>query len=200
TAVLLAALAASLSDHATNERITFGVMRSNRQQRDIRGTVGFLAGHVPVTVDLSGDPSCTTLVGRTADAYDRAISRPAPVGVLRAALPDSGRGPLFDVTLNYSHHQGRDQADAVVKAAGIAFSSYDLAHDEPTNHPWWDGASLLDFQISSDSAGRLSGALVADAHMFGDSEASGFAERFAAALRRFADRPRGRLSELVPAK
>ena len=200
TAVLLAALAASLSDHATNERITFGVMRSNRQQRDIRGTVGFLAGHVPVTVDLSGDPACATLVGRTAHAYDRAISRPAPAGVLRAALPDTGRGPLFDVSLNYSHQQARHQADAVVKGAGVTFSPFDLAHEEPTDHPWWDGASLLDFQIRSDSAGRLSGALVADAHMFGDAEAAGFAARFAAALRGFADRPGDRLSDLVTAK
>jgi len=200
TAVLLAALAASLSDHATNERITFGVMRSNRQQRDIRGTVGFVAGHVPVTVDLSDDPACATLVGRTADAYDRAISRPAPVSVLRAALPDTGHGPLFDVSLNYSHQQARHPADAVVQGAGITFSPFDLAHEEPTDHPWWDGASLLDFQIRSDSAGRLSGALVADAHMFDDAEAVGFAERFAAALRRFADRPGDRLSDLFTAK
>ncbi|GAA2227585.1 hypothetical protein GCM10010413_24080 [Promicromonospora sukumoe] len=192
TAVLLAALAASLSDHATHERITFGVMRSNRQQRDVRGTVGFLAGHVPVTVDLSGDPTCATLVGRTADAYDRAISRPAPAGVLRGALPDAGRGPLFDVSLNYSHGQ---QAD-VVTAAGVAFSPFDLAHEEPTDHPWWDGASLLDFQVGSDPAGRLSGVLVADANMLGDPEAAGFAERFAAALRRFADRPGDRASDL----
>ncbi|PUB23466.1 condensation domain-containing protein [Promicromonospora sp. AC04] len=200
TAALLAALAASLSDHVTNERITFGVMRSNRQQRDVRGTVGFLAGHVPVTVDLSGDPTCATLVGRTADAYDRAISRPAPVSVLRAALPVTGRGPLFDVSLNYGHQQARHQAGVVVEGAGVTFSPFDLAHEEPTDHPWWDGASLLDFQISSDPAGRLSGTLVADAHMFGDSEASGFAGRFAAALRRFADRPRDRLSDLVAAK
>ncbi|MFJ3407115.1 condensation domain-containing protein [Promicromonospora sp. NPDC090134] len=198
TAVLLAALAASLSDHATNERITFGVMRSNRQQRDIRATVGFLAGHVPVTVDLSGDPSCATLLGRTADAYDRAISRPAPVGVLRASLPDTGRGPLFDVSLNYS--RGQHQADAVVTGAGIAFSPFDLAHEEPTDHPWWDGASLLDFQVSSDPAGRLSGVLVADANMLGDSEAAGFADRFTAALRRFADRPGDRLSDLRTAE
>ncbi|MFD6443925.1 condensation domain-containing protein [Promicromonospora sp. NPDC060204] len=193
TAVLLAALAASLSDHATNERITFGVMRSNRQQRDVRGTVGFLAGHVPVTVDLSGDPSCATLVGRTADAYDRAISRPAPAGVLREALPDVGHGPLFDVSLNYSHGQ---QADTVVTGAGVAFSPFDLAHEEPTDHPWWDGASLLDFQVGSDPAGRLSGVLVADANMLGDPEAAGFAERFAAALRRFADRPGDRIGDL----
>lgn len=193
TAVLLAALAASLSHHATNERITFGVMRSNRQQRDVRGTVGFLAGHVPVTVDLSGDPSCATLVGRTADVYDRAISRPAPAGVLRGALPDAGRGPLFDVSLNYSHGQ---QADTVVTGAGIAFSPFDLAHEEPTDHPWWDGASLLDFQVGSDPAGRLSGVLVADANMLGDPEAAGFAERFVAALRRFADRPGDRISDL----
>ncbi|WP_285104521.1 condensation domain-containing protein [Promicromonospora sp. MEB111] len=198
TAVLLAALAASLSRHATNERITFGVMRSNRQQRDVRGTVGFLAGHVPVTVDLSGDPTCATLVGRTADAYDRAISRPAPVGVLRGALPDAGRGPLFDVSLNYSH--GPHQADAVVTGAGIAFSQFDLAHEEPTDHPWWDGASLLDFQVRSDPAGRLSGVLVADANVLGDPEVAGFAERFSAALRRFADRPGDRLSDLGAAK
>jgi hypothetical protein len=200
TAALLAALAASLSHHATNERITFGVMRSNRQQREIRGTVGFLAGHVPVTIDLSGDPTYATLVGRTADAYDRAISRPAPVGVLRAALPDTGPGPLFDVSLNYSHQQARHQADAVVRGAEVTFSPFDLAHEEPTDHPWWDGASLLDFQIRSDATGRLSGTLVADAHMFGDSEAAGFAERFAAALRRFADRPGDRLSDFVTAK
>lgn len=193
TAVLLAVLAASLGDHATDERITFGVMRSNREQRAIRGTVGFLAGHVPVTVDLSGDPVFATLVGRTAAAYDRAISRPAPVSVLRAALPGTGPGPLFDVSLNYS--QGH-QADAVVTGAGIAFSPFDLAHEEPTDHPWWDGASLLDFQVRSDAAGRLSGALVADAHLFGDAEAAGFAERFAAALRRFAERPGDRLSDL----
>ncbi|MBE1878318.1 condensation domain-containing protein [Myceligenerans pegani] len=200
TAVLLAALAASLSDHATNGRITFGVMRSNRQQRDIRGTVGFLAGHVPVTVDLSGDPSCETLVGRTAHAYDRAISRPAPVGVLRAALPDTGPGPLFDVSLNYSRQQPRHQTDAIVESAGVTFSPFDLAHEEPTDHPWWDGASLLDFQIRSDPAGRLSGALVADAHMFGGARAARFGERFAAALRGLADRPTDRLSDLVTPK
>lgn len=194
TAVLLAVLAASLSDHAIDDRITFGVMRSNREQRDIRGTVGFLAGHVPVTVDLFGDPTFATLVGRTADAYDRATSRPAPVGVLRAALPGTGPGPLFDVSLNYS--QGQQEADAVVTGAGIAFSPFDLAHEEPTDHPWWDGASLLDFQIRSDSAGRFSGALVADAHLFGDAEAAGFAVRFAATLRRFADHPGDRLSDL----
>jgi hypothetical protein len=197
-AVLLAALAASLSEHATNERITFGVMRSNRQQREIRATVGFLAGHVPVTVDLSGDPTCATLVGRTADAYDRATSRPAPPGVLRAALPDTGGGPLFDVTLNYSH--GQQDADTVVMGAGIAFSPLDLAHEEPTDHPWWDGASLLDFQVRSDQAGRLSGVLVADANMLGGSAAAGFAERFTAALHRFADRPEDRLSDLGTAK
>lgn len=200
TAVLLAALAASLRDHATNERITFGVMRSNRQQRDIRGTVGFLAGHVPVTVDLSGDPDCATLVGRTADAYDRAISHPAPISVLRSALPGTGRGPLFDVSLNYSHQQARRQAGAAGTSAGIVFSPFDLVHEESTDHPWWDGASLLDFQIGSNSAGALRGALVADAHMFGDPEAAGFAERFTAALRRFADRPGDQISDLVTAK
>lgn len=198
TAVLLAALAASLRDHATNERITFGVMRSNRQQRDVRATVGFLAGHVPVTVDLSGDPACATLVGRAADAYDRAISRPAPAGVLRASLPDVGHGPLFDVSLNYSH--GPHRADAVVTGAGIAFSPFDLAHEEPTDHPWWDGASLLDFQVSSDPAGKLSGVLVADANMVGAPEAAGFAGRFTAALRRFADRPGDRLGDLGTAQ
>ncbi|MBO0610057.1 condensation domain-containing protein [Myceligenerans salitolerans] len=200
TAVLLAALAASLSDHATSERITFGVMRSNRQQRDIRGTVGFLAGHVPVTVDLSGDPSCETLVGRTAHAYDRAISRPAPLSVLRSALPDNRPGPLFDVSLNYSHQQARHQTDAIVMSGGVMFSPFDLAHSEPTEHPWWDGASLLDFQIRSDPAGRLSGTLVADAHMFGGTPAARFGERFAAALRGFADRPTDRLSDLLTPK
>ncbi|MFI2364628.1 condensation domain-containing protein [Promicromonospora sp. NPDC019610] len=194
TAVLLAALAASLRDHATNERITFGVMRSNRQQRDVRGTVGFLAGHVPVTVDLSGNPTCATLVGRAADAYDRAISRPAPTAVLRGALPDVGRGPLFDVSLNYS--AGPHRSDAVVTGAGVAFSPFDLVHEEPTDHPWWDGASLLDFQVRSDPAGRLSGVLVADAHLLGDAETARFAERFTAALRRFADRSGDRIAAL----
>jgi hypothetical protein len=36
--------------------------------------------------------------------------------------------------------------------------------------------------------------------MFGDAEAAGFAARFAAALRGFADRPADRLSDLVTAK
>ncbi|MFI6428299.1 condensation domain-containing protein [Promicromonospora sp. NPDC050880] len=194
TAVLLAALAAALRDHATDERITVGVMRSNRRQREVRATVGFLAGHVPVTVDLSGDPSCATLVGRAADAYDRAITRPAPAGVLRASLPDVGPGPLFDVSLNYS--AGERRPDAVVTGAGTTFSPFDLAHEGPTDHPWWDGASLLDFQVRSDPAGRFAGVLVADATVFGDRAAARFAGRFTAALRRVAEHPGDRLGDL----
>lgn len=169
TALIAAAARRAVSRLAPSGDLVVGVMRSNRDRPSLRQTFGFLAGHLPVRVPLSGDLALD--LAATQVSYADAAEHAVHVGHLRSLLsPDRSR--VFDVAVNY--RQGAAPPDV---------STIEVPPDEVTEHPWWQVASRCEFHVQALAGRPLRIAVLRDARSVDDSTADVVTEAFIWALR-----------------
>lgn len=142
TSRVLGALAVAALQPFAGERVTVGLITSNRHRPELRHVVGDLWDQVPVTVDVSDDPVFDRLVVRYDEAVSAAQDHHVPLAVLAPLL---GPGPLFDVRVNHF-------PDAVPD--GGPPRRTDVVDR------WWHGLSLLDFQFRTRPDGGVDGNLL----------------------------------------
>ena len=192
-AVFAAATAASLHEHA-EAGLTIGVVRANRERAELQEIVGYLADIAPVPVDLHGDPEFGDLVSRAARSLAYSQDHPAPLAAL-AHLVRGGRGPVFDVCLNYL--PGGPAVGAPI--GGLEFLGVDLPETEAVGQPWWDGTALIDYVVRSSEPERLSGCVRGDVNTIPPGLLADLAERFHATLLHGTARPDLPISRLATA-
>ncbi len=206
-AVLAAAVVASLRDYVgdgaasagagTSEPgLSIGLVRANRERAELRDVVGYLADIAPLTIDPSGDPEFSRLVGRAAEAVAYSRDHPVPLAALSGLLrASSGEGPLFDVCLNYLP-AGPAQEQAVGE---LLMANVDIKETEASASRWWDGTALIDYVLRPGPTGRLAGCIRGDLNTFAPSLLADLANRFWVVLLRGTESPHLRLSDLAPA-
>lgn len=100
---LLAVIAAALRSQ-TDRWVTIGFSITNRARRDLYQVVGCLVDCLPVTVDVSGDPTFRDLLERVREAALEAYSHQLPFGRLHDLYGDSSHwsdGSLTDIAVNF---------------------------------------------------------------------------------------------------
>jgi hypothetical protein len=206
-AVLTAAVVASLRDYVgdggavegagvSEQGLSVGLVRANRERAELRDVVGYLADIAPLTIDLRGDPEFSHLVGRAAEAVAYSRDHPVPLAALSGLLrTGSGEGPLFDVCLNYLPARPlQEQADGE-----LLMTNVDIKDEEASASPWWDGTALIDYVLRPAPTGRLAGCVRGDLNTFAPSLLAGLADRFWMVLLRGTESPYLRVSDLAPA-
>lgn len=144
--------------------VMIGCVTANRDAPGLTHTLGLVSDHVPVRVDLRGNPSFGELAGRVHEATRQAHRHRVPVGVLRHELPAAtqGDGSLFDISINYMPH-------APAKAVTITALDGSTIRLQPWTLPTsalrprmasaFSGAVPLGFQLRHSHEGHVSGDL-----------------------------------------
>jgi amino acid adenylation domain-containing protein len=114
---LLAAFAALLARHGGGEDLLIGSPVANRNRVEIEGLIGFFVNTLVMRLDLAGDPSWRTLLGRARDtAFSAFAHQDLPFETLVEELRperDLSRMPLVQVLLalqNAQPHHGGERA------------------------------------------------------------------------------------------
>ncbi|WP_129785222.1 condensation domain-containing protein [Promicromonospora panici] len=165
-----ALVVASLTPYL-GDGVMIGSVTANRDAPELTHTIGLLSDHVPVRVDLQGNPSFGELAARVHEATRQAHLHRLPVGVLRHELPSAphGNGSLFDLSINYMPH-------APTKAATVTAPDGSHIRMEPRTLPTntlrprmmsaFSGAVSLGFQLRHSHDGYVSGDLWAHSPAF----------------------------------
>jgi hypothetical protein len=200
TAVLTAAIAASLGEYAADAGgLVIGIVRANRERAELRDVLGYLADVAPLPIALGGDPDFATLVGRAADAIAYSRDHPVPLGALAGLLHRPGDGPLFDVCLNYVPAQVTTSVRASAGEADGAppMTWIELGDTEPAASRWWAGTALVDYALRSGGPGQLAGRVRGDLNTFPPELVTDWAAGFCSALLRGTSSPELPVSELA---
>jgi hypothetical protein len=161
---LLGALVVATLRPFADDRVRIGLIASNRHRPELRDTVGDLWDQLPVTVDVSGEPTLSELATRYDGEVTAAQDHHVPLAVLAPLL---GPGPLFDVRVNHFPDTVPD----------------DDVRVRPRPHVvdrWWPGLALIDFQFRDRADGGV------DCHLLVNVAAVP-AERIDAITARFAE-------------
>ncbi|PUB23465.1 condensation domain-containing protein [Promicromonospora sp. AC04] len=165
-ALVLASLAPYLDDG-----VMIGSVTANRDAPELTHTIGLLSDHVPVRVDLRGNPSFGELAARVHEATRQAHMHRVPVGVLRQELPVAlpGDRSLFDLSINYMPHAPARAATITAEDGGhIGMRLQTLPTNmlRPRMRSAFSGAVSLGFQIRHSHDGHVSGDLWAHSPAF----------------------------------
>ncbi|MFI2364627.1 condensation domain-containing protein [Promicromonospora sp. NPDC019610] len=158
-ALVLASLVSRLGDD-----VMVGCVTANRDVPGLTHTIGLVSDHVPVRVDLRGNPTFGELAGRVHEATRQAHAHRVPVGVLRQELPGAvqGNGSLFDLSINYMPH-APDRTATIATADGrsIGLRLRPLPTDalRPRMASAFSGAVRLGFQLRHSHEGHVFGDL-----------------------------------------
>jgi amino acid adenylation domain-containing protein len=97
--VLLAAFATLLSRYCGDEDIVIGSPFANRHWSEVEGLIGCFMNPLPLRVDLGGNPTFRTLVGRVREtALGAYAHQDVPFDLIVRSVPssrDNGQSPLF---------------------------------------------------------------------------------------------------------
>lgn len=158
-ALVLASLVPYLGDD-----VVIGCVTANRDAPGLTHTLGLVSDHVPVRVDLRGNPSFGELAGRVHEATRQAHKHRVPVGVLRHELSRVTQedGSLFDISINYMPHApGKAVTIATPDGSTIRLQPQTLPTNalRPRMASAFSGAVPLGFQLRHSHEGHVSGDL-----------------------------------------
>jgi hypothetical protein len=196
-ALVLASLTPYLGDD-----VMIGSVTANRDAPELTHTIGLLSDHVPVRVDLRGNPSFGELAARVHEATRQAHSHRVPVGVLRHELPSAtqGEGSLFDVSINYMPH-------VPSKAATVTAQDGSHLRMQPQTLPTntlrprmtsaFSGAVSLGFQLRHSHEGHVSGDLWAHSPAFSTGTLDRLCQNLGRTAREVLSFPQRRIEDLT---
>jgi hypothetical protein len=101
---MLAALAMLLHMHTGRDELSIGVVTANRDLPEKQALIGYLAGVLPVRVDVSGDPTFRELIRRVRRVMFQQYEAGTTMSDGLPARRDDARtsdGPVCSVLLNY---------------------------------------------------------------------------------------------------
>jgi hypothetical protein len=186
-----ALLAAVCAARRAGEDLVIGVTRSGRERPRLQRIVGPLLDHVPVRVDLSGEPTLRELMGRVHQSYRGALAHQLPLGRLRRILPATPGGRLYDTRFNYLPRSAvRPGAAGPVTITPRSLDPLALAPRHTEEHP---EVLPLSYVLRHHPDGRLEGEVCGPDSMFPVERLRTFADELAEVVSRVAvdglDRP-----------
>ncbi len=168
---LLAGMSALLHRYTGQTDVILGGLSAGRRNVETEGMLGCFMNPIPLRVDLSGNPTFRTLLGRARETVLGALDHEEmPFEQIVSELrlpPDSSRNPLFQI----------------IFALEPNVSSFDRQWDL-TLEDFSNGASKVDLSIVLDDRGeRVSGPLVYNPDLFRDSTIAGLMTHWNTLLR-----------------
>jgi amino acid adenylation domain-containing protein len=184
--VLLAALAVVLHRATGEDDLLIGTAVANRQAPGAEAAVGFFAGTLPLRMRIDGESTVRELIARArrtaAEAQDHAGVPFDRIVEAAGVHRDPGRPPLVQVIVSL------DPAEEDVLALP-RISARRMAVDT--------GASPFDLTVSLlEGRGGIRGEILYRTDLYAPETIQRLAERFTAALERFADDPGTRIIDL----
>ncbi len=170
-ASLMTALAVLVTRMTGLEDFCLGTFSANRARPEDRDVVGCYINQLPVRIDLHGDPSARTLLGRVRHAaLDALALAELPFAMLASALAgESGEMPSLPVVLILHNEMGSlARYRTSLAALDVEFLEYD---NDGAKRDWT-------FHLY-ESNGALSGRLEYDADVFTPAGAAAIVEAFA---------------------
>ncbi len=154
---LFAGMSALLHRYTGQTDVILGGLSAGRRNLETEGLLGCFMNPIPLRVDLSGNPTFRTLLGRARETVLGALDHEEmPFEQIVSELrlqPDSSRNPLFQIIF------------ALEPNVSSVEGQWDLTLEDFSN-----GASKLDLSIVLDDRGeRVSGPLVYNPDLFRDS-------------------------------
>lgn len=188
TALLAAVCAARRADAGAD--LIVGVTRSGRERPLLQRVLGPVLDHVPVRVDLSGEPTFRELVARVHRSYRAAVAHQLPLGRIRQVVPDdltARGGRLYDTRFNYLPTTTTPPGVAgplTITPRAIAPTSVSPRHTE--EHP---EVLPLSYVVRHGQYGTLEGEICGPDTMFSVDRLHAIAADFADVVRRGLGRP-----------
>ncbi|MEW5926854.1 MAG: non-ribosomal peptide synthase/polyketide synthase [Gemmatimonadota bacterium] len=184
---LLAAWQALLAKYSGQEDVVVGTPIAGRTRRETEGLIGFFVNLLALRADLSGDPTCRELLGRTRETALKAYAH--------QDLPFERLVEELSVERSLAHHPVF-QASFALRRAG-AYERLSLGGLELA--PFGTGAGPVRFDLeltATDGGDGLGGTLLYREALFEAATAARMAGHLEAVLEAMAAHPGRRLSEL----
>jgi amino acid adenylation domain-containing protein/non-ribosomal peptide synthase protein (TIGR01720 family) len=138
--VLLAAYAVVLSRQSGQTDLVIGAPVAGRTRAEVEPLIGFFLNHLPLRLDLSGNPSLAELVAQVRDvALGAYAHQDAPFELLLEHLrPERhvGRTPVFQVFFNLLNYASRDPSAAAGRVVTTTLAKDSEADPVPTWSPF----------------------------------------------------------------
>jgi len=189
--VLLAALEATIHAHTEETDIVIGSDVANRNRGEMEGVIGFFVNQLVLRDDLSGDPTMGELLSRVRDTTLEAYAhQDMPFDKLVEVLNpkrDKDIHPLFQVKLVL-----QNTPSSVLKLGDLTLHT----------NPALSDRTLLDFHLEvweGEESGCYEGLLTFNTDLYEEQTAIDVLDWFVETLKRAAERPSLRLSDLIAA-
>lgn len=199
--LLLACWQTLLQRYTGQDDVVVGSPTAGRGRAAFAGIVGYFVNPVALRVDLAGDPSLRTLLGRTrAAVLDAFAHEDYPWPLLVEHLQpqrDPGRSPLFDVVFVLQKAQRLDEGGLAAFALGQGDARLELGEVSLEPFPLAQQGAQFDLTLTlAESAHGLAGACEYATELFDPAGIERLARHYETLLEAAVERPDARLSEL----